>query len=97
MLNKLLRSLVGWSIVVGTMYYISTELTIHQFIAYIGIGVLFSALCFVLAHKNNKKLLATHSVAGRVFMFVVLTVAYLPFTIIVILNLLLKWIIGNEK
>lgn len=96
MLREAFRIIVGWVILIGTLFCISKYLTLNQFMIYIAVGILFSILCFTLAHKKNKKLLETHSIYGQAFMFLILSFAYLPFTIIVLMNILLN-ILCNSK
>ena len=96
MLKEIFRIVVSWTILIGTLFCISKYLTLNQFMVYISIGILFSILCFTLVHKRNKKLLESHSVYYQAFMFLILSFVYLPFTIIVLMNILLN-ILCNSK
>lgn len=97
MIRKVFDIIAGWIILIGTLFCISKYLTLNQFMIYITIGICFSLFCFINANKKGMTILNNCSVFTQCAIFVILSFAYLPFTIIVLINILLNILYNSNN
>ena len=95
---KWIRNIVCWVILILTLYCVSAYLTLHQFMAYIACGIIFSCICFTFSYKTRHKKLVEKPIWEQVMIFLVLSYTYLPFTIIVLVSTILsKLFLNTDK